>query len=71
MTTELEQASIPQLYDSNERYGHDASELDEKIYCAIRPLMDEYLAKGYRAREIAHIMHGTIFDLECMTVLKG
>jgi hypothetical protein len=60
----------PKLYDENEKYTEEASLLDKKVNEALRPIISEYVARGYNVREICHIIAMEILAMECDFILE-
>jgi hypothetical protein len=61
--------SKPSLFDDDNRYTPDATELDSLTHHALEDIFTQFVKKGYSPREIAHIMQLSIFDLELDKVL--
>ncbi len=60
----------PRLYDENEKYTVEASLLDKKVNEALRPIISEYIARGYNVREICHVISMEILSMECDFILE-
>lgn len=58
------------LYDSDFRYTPDAINLAGKVGDFLAHQMNEFVAKGYSPREVAHVMQGAILEVECETILS-
>ena len=52
------------VYDQNDKYGPEASELDQSVYKVLKPIFTEWVNKGYSPRQLSHVMQGTITELE-------
>jgi hypothetical protein len=58
------------LYTDNHRYTVQATELDDLGTGALKGIFNEFVERGYSPREIAHILHGSVTELEMTTVLN-
>lgn len=66
----LEQIEVHQgMFDSSDRYTHEAAALDRKAAQAIQPLFDEAMRAGHSAREVSHIIMLASLDCEMMAVM--
>lgn len=54
------ESKMKSLYDENAKYTSDALALDRESARLIKPLMEEYVAKGYSPREVAHLINDSI-----------
>jgi len=59
------------LYDEDARYTDDAASIDSATRDALTPILDEWTAKGYSPREIAHLMSAAVQDIELDAVMGG
>lgn len=46
------------------------SDLDQEVDRVLRPIFDEYVNRGYRPRQIAHVMQGSVLSLELMKMVE-
>jgi hypothetical protein len=54
------------------RYTDEAISLSNRASILLRPLIEEFIEKGYSPREIAHVIEGAVVELELDAVLdKG
>jgi hypothetical protein len=59
------------LFNEYDAWTEDARELAAAAGTKLRPLVQEFLTKGYSMREISHILIHEIIGMECERVLKG
>ena len=52
------------FYNEDNQYLPEACELVDFAHAAIKPLFQKMIAEGFSARDIAHIIHWVISDLE-------
>lgn len=52
------------------RYNDDAQSLCTRAHNLLSTLFEEYFEKGYNPREISHLMHSAVTELELVTILK-
>jgi hypothetical protein len=57
------------LFNEYGAWTEDARELGAAAEVRIRPLVQEFVAKGYSIREISHILIHEIIGMECEKVL--
>ncbi len=57
------------LFDNNDKYNRDAFLIETLIETSIRSAFKRFLDDGYSVREIAHVMHLTITDVELESIL--
>ena len=55
---------IMDLFKEKEEWTKEAEEFTNKAINLLEPLMKEYMAKGYSFREISHILHWAVSDVE-------
>jgi hypothetical protein len=55
--------------ENNEEWTEDSTNLDVETEKLLRPLIEKYMNKGYKVREICHIMIGQMLSLECLYIL--
>ncbi len=48
------------LYDENAKYTPDALALDRAAARLMKPLMEDYVARGYSPREVAHLISDSV-----------
>jgi hypothetical protein len=60
---------VKSLYDETFRYTERAGSLDLETAVALKPLFKEAFEAGFNPREIAHIMHQVIVELELDYIL--
>jgi len=58
------------IFTESFRYSDDAARLDYAGLEALRPLFAAYMALGFNPRDISHVMHLSITDLELEFILK-
>lgn len=58
-----------QMYDKDFRYTKDAAEIDSYVNAALRVIFEEFVARGFSPRDIAHVMQAAVTDLELSAVL--
>lgn len=59
------------LFTETLRYTDDAAQLDYAGIEALRPLFATYIAYGFTARDISHVLHLSVTDLELEFILKS
>ena len=59
------------LYDKTHRMTEAALALDASTHERLSAIFAEFAAKGFSPREIAHVMHEAVSDLERETVLTS
>jgi hypothetical protein len=59
----------PTLYNKDYRYTSDAEEIDRRALAALQGIFNDMVARGYNPREIAHVIHAVVFDLELNAIL--
>ena len=52
------------LYNDNEDYTAAASEVDRKVYDALKPIFDDFIKRGFSRREVSYTMQNAVHDLE-------
>ena len=57
------------LFDENQRYTNEASDIDSKIGNFLQPIFEEHLNKGGSVRELAAIAHSVVQDCMCMAII--
>ncbi len=62
--------SEKQLFKANESWTEMANEIDHAAHRSIMSILRAYSAKGYKVREIAHVIHGTVLSAECEVMLS-
>ncbi len=58
------------LYNKDARYTDLGTALDKKAYEVLKPIFAEYVSFGCNIREIAHIIQGTLTEIELVHVLN-
>lgn len=58
------------LFDKDDRYTQDASDLDHEIGLALQPIMIRYANKGHSIREIQYIASMAAMDVALMRILE-
>jgi hypothetical protein len=58
------------IFRDDERYSDVANTLDEETHALLKPLFQRYVSEGYSPRQISHLMHLTVLDLETTSVLE-
>lgn len=53
------------LFNDNETYTDDANYLSERVAELLRPVIDDYIEQGAKAREIAYIIEQ---EVACLTL---
>ena len=53
------------------RYQPDGTALHIRAYNVLHSLFQQEVEKGYSPREIAHVIHHTVLDLEMESVLDS
>lgn len=53
------------------RYQPKGNSLHVLVHNALSPIYQEQIAQGYSPREIAHVIHHTVFDLEMESILDS
>lgn len=56
------------LFD-NDKYTAHANDLARETHNALKTIFARYKSAGFSARDIAHVMHGTVTDVECSLLL--
>jgi len=59
-----------EFYHKNHRYTVEAFQLDQEAAEALLPLFNKWLAAGATPREIAHVLAGTVHELELTAVFS-
>lgn len=59
------------LFTENHKYTDQALTLGSETSKALEDIFKKYIDLGYSPREIAHLMHQEITDIELMEVLKS
>lgn len=54
------------MFDDSGRYTNGGHDLDLEANNILRPLMEKWAEEGYNMRDIAHVIHLTVTDLEAM-----
>jgi len=54
------------MYDDGGRYTNGGHDLDLEVGNALRPIMEKWAEEGYNMREIAHVIHLAVIDIESM-----
>ena len=57
------------LFDKNAEWNEAARYLDQEAHDFLKNIFKEYMDQGYSPREISHIIHGSVTDLEIESVL--
>lgn len=57
------------LYDKNYRLTEQGNDLDNRTQYQLSDLFCEFIRNGFSPREIAHLMHSSIIDLELAAVM--
>jgi hypothetical protein len=57
------------MYDKDFRYTATATEIDSYTYHALHIMFEEFVERGFSPRDIAHVMHAAVTDLELSAVL--
>lgn len=58
------------LFTEDRRHTYDASKLEGDAYKELKIIFLNYIEKGFNPIEIAHIIHGTISELESLSILE-
>lgn len=56
------------LFDDEEKYTEPGLSLDREAGEALRSVFEKYVRAGFSVRDISHIVHGAVTDLE-LTIL--
>lgn len=59
------------FFDENERYTSTGLEDLSKADVQIKSIFCELIEKGYKIREISHVLSGSVKDAELMAILTG
>jgi hypothetical protein len=65
--------SAPQsksMFGANEAWTDMAREIDDAAHNAIMPIIESYVASGYKAREIAHVINAAVLSAECEVMVR-
>jgi hypothetical protein len=54
------------MYDDGGRYTNGGHDLDLEVGNALRPIMEKWAEEGYNMRDIAHVIHLAVIDIESM-----
>ena len=57
------------LFDKDDRYTEEATELDNKTNDAIKDIFADFISRGYSPREISYTMKNAITDCELGTLI--
>lgn len=61
--------SVLSLFDKDDLYTDEAFELNSAMFTALMPVVKEALQKGFSIREIIHVLHLAVTDLELDVIL--
>lgn len=59
------------LFTDQARYNETGNALHNDVGEQLRPIFEAYVKLGYSPRDIAHIMHWAVSDLELTAVLDA
>ena len=59
-----------ELFTEKNRYSEDAARLDYEALQVLKPLFQVYKELGFNPRDISHVIHLSITDLELEFILK-
>jgi len=54
------------MYDDGGRYTNGGHDLDLEVGNALRPIMEKWAKEGYNMRDVAHVIHLAVIDIESM-----
>jgi hypothetical protein len=52
------------LFDTNEKYTDYTTAIEDRIYHALGVIFNEAMEDGVKIRELSHLAHLTVYDLE-------
>ena len=62
---------LKSVFRPDGRCNKDGIALVRQATASLQPLIEEWLECGYGVREIAHVVHLSLTDLETKTILSG
>lgn len=57
-----------EIYDKDERYTDVAISFTNAIDAAITPIFKQYIKHGAKVRELSHVAHGLVTEIELMNL---
>lgn len=62
---------MKELFTETNRYSEAAAKLDHEALVLLRPLFQAYQDLGFNPRDISHILHLAVTDLELEFILQN
>jgi len=59
------------LFDKDFRYTQEATNFENEVYAALRPIFDRYMALGYSPRELEYLITGAGTHLSLAAILDA
>lgn len=57
------------LFDEKFKFTQESLSIDQEVSNSLLPIIQKYVSLGFSPREIAHVIHGAVFELELHVVL--
>lgn len=57
------------LYDKDERLSRDGCELSSELHLNLSPIIEKWIERGYKIREIESVAHGVVLDTSLGSLL--
>lgn len=58
------------LFDKDERYSSEGNKLSSELSLAMSSIMNKWIERGYKIREVESVAHGVVLDVALSNLLE-